>query len=292
MKAIIFGINGQDGYYLSKLLAGGNITVIGVSRSVGTWIRGDVAMHSFVEELVKKEQPDYIFHLAANSTTRHDALFENHETISTGTLNILESVYRHSKHSRVFLSGSGLQFVNRGKPISEKDEFYAGSPYCISRIQSTYAARYYRSLGLSVYVGYFFNHDSPLRSARHINQKIVMAARRIAAGSNEQIEIGDMSVKKEFSFAGDIARAILVLIQSNEIFEATLGNGKGYSIRDWLNTVFGYFNMGWESHIVPVPGFKSEYDILVSDPSTIFSMGWKPEVDIHKLAKLMITELK
>ena len=292
MKALIFGINGQDGYYLDRHLQQNNINVIGVSRSTGNWIKGDVADLSLVKELIKKEQPDYIFHLAANSTTRHDALFENHQTISTGTLNILESVYQYSKHSKVFLSGSGLQFINQGKPISEKDEFYAGSTYCISRIQSVYAARYYRSLGLPVYVGYFFNHDSPLRSTRHVNQKIVMAAKSIAAGGIEQIEIGDMTVKKEFSFAGDIAKAILVLIQNENIFEATLGSGKAYSIKDWLDICFKYFKIEWHPYVIPVEGFKSEYDILVSDPSTILGLGWKPESDIEDLARLMITELK
>jgi GDPmannose 4,6-dehydratase len=292
MKALIFGINGQDGYYLNQLLQQYKINVIGVSRSTGSWIQGDVSVFSFVSELIKKEQPHYIFHLAANSTTRHDVLFENHETISTGTLNILESVYRHSKHSRVFLSGSGLQFVNKGKPISEKDEFNAGSPYCISRIQSVYGARYYRSLGISVYVGYFFNHDSPLRSVRHVNQKIVMAAKRIAAGGNEKIEIGDMSVKKEFSFAGDIAKAMLVLIKNENIFEATLGSGKAYSIKDWLDICFKHFEIDWHPYVIPVEGFKSEYDILVSDPSTIHGLGWKQEVDIEQLADLMITEIK
>jgi GDPmannose 4,6-dehydratase len=289
MKALIFGINGQDGYYLNQLLQHRNINVIGVSRSTGEWIKGDVADLSLVKELIKKEQPDYIFHLAANSTTRHDVLFENHQTISTGTLNILESVYRYSKHSKVFLSGSGLQFINKGKPISEKDEFYAGSPYCISRIQSVYAARYYRGLGLSVYVGYFFNHDSPLRSGRHINQKIVMAAKRIAAGSDEKIEIGDLAVKKEFSFAGDIAKAIMTLIQNDNVYEATLGSGKAYSIEDWLNICFTYFGLHWKPYVTTIDGFRSEYDILVSDPETIFSLGWKPETDISRLAELMIT---
>ena len=292
MKALIFGINGQDGFYLCSLLQQKKIDVIGISRSKTAWLYGDVGDFKLVSELIKKEQPDYVFHLAANSTTSHDALFENHETISTGTLNILESAYRYSKHTKIFLSGSGLQFVNKGAPISEKDEFYAGSPYCVSRIQSVYAARYYRELGLSVYVGYFFNHDSPLRSERHINQKIVMAAKRIATGTHEKIEIGDIAVKKEFSFAGDIARAMMMLIQNDNVFEATLGSGKAYSIEDWLNICFTYFGLPWEPYVTHVDGFRSEYDILVANPETIFSLGWKPETSINRLAEIMITQLK
>src|SRR5205085_129762 len=144
--------------------------------------------------------PDYIFHLAANSTTRHEAVFDNHAAISTGAINILEAAYRHSFQSRVFLSGSAAQFENDGTPIDEDTPFAALNPYAVSRIHSVYAGRYYRSLTLKVYVGYFFNHDSPLRTERHVNQKIALAARKIAAGSREKLEIGDASVKKEFNF--------------------------------------------------------------------------------------------
>ena len=87
MKAIIFGINGQDGYYLKEIFQKRKIEVIGVSRSSGDWIQGDVSNFNFIENFIKSVKPDYIFHFAANSTTKHDALFENHETISTGTLN-------------------------------------------------------------------------------------------------------------------------------------------------------------------------------------------------------------
>jgi GDPmannose 4,6-dehydratase len=292
MKALIFGITGQDGFYLNSLLQKKRVEVIGVSRSDSNWIKADVADRDAVTKLVSHYRPDYIFHLAANSTTKHEAVFENHQAISTGTLNILESAYQYSKHTKIFLSGSGLQFVNKGKPISEKDEFHAGSPYCVSRIQSVYAARYYRGLGLPVYVGYFFNHDSPFRSGRHINQKIVMATKRIAGGSDEKIEIGDIAVKKEFSFAEDTAKAMMILIQNDNVYEATLGSGKAYSIEDWLNICFTYFGLPWEPYVTKVDGFRSEYDILVSNPETIFSLGWKPETSINQLAEIMITQLK
>ena len=207
-KALIFGVNGQDGWYLSKLLIANNFDIIGISRSNPKFIIGDVSNYDFVEKLIKSNQPDYIFHLAANSTTRHDTLFENYQTITTGTLNILESVHKHSKHSKVFISGSGLQFVNKNEPISELDPFEARDSYSMARIQSVYTARYFRSLGVNVYVGYFFNHDSPIRGEHHVNQKIVKAAHRIAQGSGELLELGNIDVQKEFNFAGDCVEAI------------------------------------------------------------------------------------
>ncbi len=115
MKAIIFGINGQDGYYLKEISLKKKIEVLRCFPIIRKLDSGDVSNFNFVEHFIKREKPDYIFHFAANSSTQHDTLFENHETISTGTLNILESVRRHSPESRVFITGSGVQFENTGK---------------------------------------------------------------------------------------------------------------------------------------------------------------------------------
>ena len=128
--AIIFGASGQDGHYLTKLLQAQNITIKAVSRN-GKDILGNVADFGFISGMVKKIKPDYIFHMAANSTTGHYALFENHDTIATGTLNILESVYKHAPQCKVFLSGSAMQFSNIGEPISEEIPFKASSVYAV-----------------------------------------------------------------------------------------------------------------------------------------------------------------
>jgi GDPmannose 4,6-dehydratase len=200
-KAIIFGANGQDGFYLIQLLKNKGIEVIGVSRS-GDFLKTDIGSLEEVSTLIQKEQPDFIFHLAANSTTRHDAMFENHRTISTGTFNVLEAVRLHAPNAKVFISGSGLQFQNQDLPIKESDPFEARDAYSVSRIHSVYAARYFRTLGVKAYVGYFFNHDSPRRSERHMAQKIAAYASRLLKGMcDEKLSIGDMSVVKEWTFA-------------------------------------------------------------------------------------------
>ncbi len=105
-NALIFGANGQDGYYISELCKFKGIEPIGISRS-GNWIPGDVSQYSQVEQFIKQYLPAFVFHLAANSTTQHETLFDNHETISTGTLNILEAVKQHCPSSKVFITGSG-----------------------------------------------------------------------------------------------------------------------------------------------------------------------------------------
>lgn len=291
-SALIFGSTGQDGFYLNNLLRLQHVTTINVSRkNSDNGLIGDVGDRKFVEEIIKQHKPDLIFHLAANSTVRHDVQFENHATICTGTLNILESVRLYSPSSKVFLSGSALQFRNEGLPIGENAPFEAGSPYAVARIQSTYAARYYRqAFGLQVYVGYFFNHDSPLRTEHHVNQKIVKAAQRIARGSKEKLVLGNIEVQKEFNYAGDVVQAVWMLVNQQDIFEAVIGSGKAYRILDWLAYCFESLNLKWEDAVVLEENYALQYQVLVSDPKLIMSLGWRPKVDVYQLANMMLHE--
>lgn len=286
MKALIFGASGQDGHYLSELCRAEDIEPVGVSRA-GAPIRGDVARWDDVAALVRDHQPAYVFQLAASSTTRHDALFENHATIATGALNVLEAVRLHAPRARVFIAGSGVQFENSGAPISERSPFAATSPYAVARIQSVYAARYFRTLGVRAYVGYLFHHESPLRKPGHVAMKVALAARRIAAGSAEHLEIGDPSVEKEWTFAGDVARAILTLVQQDAVLEAAIGSGEAHSIAEWADRCFRAVGLDWRSHVVAPGRFRAEYPRLVSDPATLRSLGWSSTIGIEALARMM-----
>ncbi len=289
MKCMIFGINGQDGHYLADLLTSNGVDVIGVSRFAGNWIKGDVADFAFVESLIKSHQPDYIFHFAANSTTRHTALFDNHNAISTGTLNILESVKLHCAQAKVFLSGSAMQFENKGLPIDENTPFEAKSPYSVARIHSTYAGRYYRqTFGIKAYTGYFFNHDSPLRTEQHVNKKITAAINRIANGSNEKLELGNVDVQKEFNYAGDVVEAVWMLVNQDSLFEAVIGSGDPHSIREWTEYCFATVNKNWGDFVEIRKDFVPEYKILVSSPALIKSLGWQPKVTFYQLADMML----
>lgn len=292
MTAIIFGINGQDGFYLKSILERHQHTVYGVSRSAGNHVAGDVSDYKFVESLVKEHRPDYIFHLAANSSTRHEVLFENHQTISTGAVNILEAVFRYSPQTKVFLSGSGLQFVNTGKPIKETDEFAANNIYAVERIYTTYAARYFRQKGIETYVGYFFHHDSPLRPERHLNMHIIKTGLKIKQGQGGMLEIGNPHVIKEYNFAGDMMEAIWCLVQQNKVYETVIGSGNGHSIMEWINICSEILEVPLNNFVTIRENYKAEFDALVSDPSTIRSLGWKPEYSITTLAQLMVQAAK
>lgn len=291
MNALIFGASGQDGHYLTTLLQQQGLEVIGVSRNNNGTTKGDVADFELVKGLVKSRQPEFIFHLAANSTTGHHAIFENHETISTGTINILESVKLFSPSSKVFITGSGVQFNNTGNPIKETDEFKANNAYAIARIQSVYAARYFRNLGLKVYVGYLFHHESPLRKDHHVAKMISEQVKKIASGEKVRITLGDKSVKKEWAFAGDIAQGIYHLVSQENIYEACIGTGEGYTIQDWLEVCFSLINKDWKEYLEEnVSDYRAEYDVLVSNPATLNKLGWRHKTSLKELARMMISE--
>jgi GDPmannose 4,6-dehydratase len=285
MKAVVFGAAGQDGHYLIEELQRRGFEAVGISRS-GPWRRGDVSRRQDVEEVVRELRPDRIFHLAANSTVRHEALFENHEAISTGTLNVLEAARQHCPEARVFVAGSAMQFRNDGRPIDEEQPFEAGSPYAVARIQSVYAARYFRSLGLRAYVGYLFHHDSPRRGPRHVSQVVASAARRIAAGSAETLELADASVVKEWTFAGDVVRAMVTLVEQDTVFEAVIGTGEGRSLSEWVECCFSIAGLHWQDH-VRSGGGRGDFARMVSSPARMRSLGWAPQVGFEQLARMM-----
>jgi GDPmannose 4,6-dehydratase len=288
-KALIFGSSGQDGFYLMEACRRAGIESIGVSRT-GSGILCDVSNRAQVFDVISSTMPDMIFQLAAESTTAHSALFGNHAAISTGTLNVLEAARVIAPTARVFIPGSGIQFRNTGAPISEHDPFEAKSPYAISRIHSTYAARYFRHLGLRAYVGYLFHHESPVRQNNHVSKKITNCALRVSWGEHLVMDIGDPDVEKEWTFAGDIADAILLFIQQDDVYECVIGSGEAHSIREWIETCFGLLNLDWDNHIKTADSFAAEYKRLVSNPSTIFRLGWKPRVTFRELAKMMLRE--
>ena len=195
---------------------------------------------------------------------------------------------RHVPSARVFITGSGVQFVNVGKPINEEIPFEASSPYAVARIHSVYAARYYRQRGLLTYVGYLFHHESPLRPLSHVSQKVVRAACAIASGRETRLELGDLTVTKEWTYAGDVAEGIATLVEQENLFEAVIGSGEGYTIGQWVETCFSALGLDWRRHVSVAQSFIPEYKLLVSDPQRIFGLGWKPKITFVELAKLMI----
>jgi GDPmannose 4,6-dehydratase len=286
-RALIFGASGQDGRYLTEICEERQIDAVTIARSSGYRYRGSVADADFVDRLVR-QQPDVVFHVAANSTTRHDVVRENHETIVTGALNILESVLQHAPGARVLVVGSGTQFVNEGLPISERSEFDPSSAYSVARIQSVYAARYYRRLGIKAYVAYLFHHESPFRRPHHVSKMIVDGIKRISAGSSEKLTIGDATVEKEWAYARDVAEGMFALVEQDAVTEAAIGTGVAYSIGDFLAEAFRQARLPVDEHVEFLSDFRSEYARLVSDPRTMAGIGWKATTSMEQLVELML----
>lgn len=286
-SAIIFGASGQDGQILNSILLNKKVTTHQVSRN-NSPIKGDISNYDFVSQLIKNIKPDYIFHFAATSNISHEFLFENHSSISLGTINILESVKKYSMESKVFIAGSAEQFENNGEPINESSPFKANSSYSAERIYSTHISRYFREKhNVKVYLGFFFHHDSPLRSNNHLNQRIINFVKDLSLDSGVKFQIGDFNIQKEFNYSGDIMKAVWLLINQNSIYEVVIGSGQPYAISYWLELVFEKRNLDWRDWIELDNDYQKPYERLFSDPSLMKSLGWEPKTTIGELLNLM-----
>lgn len=244
-NALIFGAGGQDGHYLTAILRRENVIPIALTHR-----QCDVSHGPIVEHLINENKPDYVFHFAARSSTGHETLRENQKAIVDGSLNILESVKKHSPTTRVFLSGSVLQFDSVAVCLNSPRSNH--SAYAAQRNASVDMARYYRSLGLQVYVGYFSHHDSPFRGPNHLAKRIAIDAVRVANGAILGLPLTDPSDAKEWNFAGDMMEAAWELV-NGETYESALGSGK-------TDTIWNYA----KECLVAARGEESPPDILVN----------------------------
>jgi GDPmannose 4,6-dehydratase len=288
MRVLVFGHNGQTGMFLANLCHKLGHEFFGVSRqcSAGIDIKdGDISNPRVVAYAIIKTKPDAIINLAAKSNIDYKLLNEHHNTIVKGNLNILQSVFSYNRDIKVFVTGSGLQFKNEGKPISANDPFEARDAYSMARIATVYQARFFRTMGMKVYVGYLFHHESILRSPESISKRTLKAAIE-----GTKIKIGDINVQKEWTFAGDVAKGILALVQQDKIFEATIGTGTAHPISEWLELCFKRFRLDWKNYIEPIPDYVPDFKILVSDPTIMTNMGWSCKSDLEKLLDHMSNE--
>ncbi len=286
-RVVIFGAGGQDGPFVAQACLRRGAQVFGFARR--TPPACDVSDFAAVESVIRERRPDFVFQLAAESRTAHEALFSNHAAIAGGAVNVLEAIRRHAPQARVLLAGSGVQFHNAGRPIHESDAFDASSPYAAARIYATYLARYFRQrMGLATYVAYLFHHESPARGERHTSMMIARAAAQAEMHGPAVLELGDVGVEKEWAYAGDIAEAMVRLVLQDAVSECVVGTGEGHSIADWLTACYQRVGLDWREHVRIKPGFKAEYPRLVSNPETIMGLGWWPETSFQGLAEMML----
>jgi len=283
--AIIFGDSGQDSFYMKQLLKSKNIKVYGFSRSGQT--NCNIANYESVSQIIKKIQPKYIFQFAAVSNTSHEKIWDNFDAITKGSINVLESVRLYSQKTKVFIPGSALQLQNSGKAISESNPLINCDVYSMCRNQSLQTARYYKKLGLNVYYGFLFNHDSFLRSSNHLTQKIASFCRDIKSQTTK-LKLGALDMKREWNYAGDVVEGIWTFVNQENSFEIIIGSGQAYSVEEWLKTCFNIIGEDWRNHVEVIPNFQAKNNVLYSNPSLLKSFGWQPKVSMNELASKMI----
>ena len=287
--AIIFGGGGQDGYFLNKLLLSLNYQVTVFTFSGGTIGSPlDVSDFNRVETVLKKYRPEIIFHLAARSSTRHEFILENHRAIVDGAVAILEAVDRHIPNSKVFIASSALVFKNEGLAITESNELITDTAYALARVEALHVARYYRKRGRKVYVGYLFNHESPMRPINSVVREVTRGIVDIHYGLKKTLSVGNSSVVKEWMWAGDAVAAIITLVCQDDIFEACIGDGIGKTVHDYAISCCNVLGILPEQNVIEVSSYEAEYAVLVSGSSIISSLGWIPKLNMEMVAKKMI----
>lgn len=276
---IIFGASGQDGYYMQKLLRDlGGFEVHALSHA-----DCNVATQGYVAAKIATHKPDYIFHFAAKSSASHEVIRDNQRAIVDGTLYILEAVREYCPGCKVFLSGSILQFKNDPEGVDLSSTKSYNSAYAAQRWASVAMARYYRTLGLQVYVGYFSHHDSPRRGDNHLAKRLANDVKALAAGQIDHLVVRDPDDRKEWNFAGDMMEAVWAQVNS-PIYEAVLGSGIAHSVGEYSYACTQWVP-GHHRFVVCAEFTKVEPTVSVTADSR-FAHHFK--TNLTGLAKLMV----
>jgi len=259
-KALITGITGQDGYYLTKLLLKKGYEVHGIVRrnsqnSIGnlrylseeereqiTLHWGDITDNVFIDNVIKTVQPDEVYHLAAQSFVKFS--FENprftYDVNIGGTLNMVNAVKEYSPSSRFYFAAtSELYGKVQEVPQRETTPFYPRSPYGVSKLAGFWTVKNYReSYGLFMSNGILFNHESPMRGPEFVTRKITLAVARIYYNLQDCLELGNLNAKRDWGFAGDYVYGMWKMLQHNKPDDFVLATNEAHSVREFAEEAF------------------------------------------------------
>jgi GDPmannose 4,6-dehydratase len=298
MRALICGINGQDGSYLAKLLLSKGYEVLGTSRDAQTstfnnlrrlGIYDGVKVVSMapsdfrsVLTAVEYSNPDEIYYLSGQSSVglSFEQPAETLESIMSGVLNLLEIIRLRGKFVKLYNAGSSECFGDTGgEPATESTPFRPRSPYAVAKASAHWLVSNYReSYGMHASTGILFNHESLLRPRRFVTQKIVQGAKEIARGSEEKLVLGNLDIQRDWGWAPDYVGAMWKMVQLDSPEDLIIATGKTYSLEDFVAEAFAVYNLDWREHVL----FSEEYfrptDIKVSrgDPTRASQViDWK-----------------
>lgn len=312
-SALITGVTGQDGLYLSELLLAKGYDVFGLVRpdgDQGLRLQRDVAgvrpvpgdlrdMASLVRSL-EASQPDEVYNLAATSFAGLSWQFAelNAEVSALGTLRVLEALRTFTggdlKGVRFYQASTSEIFGNaQESPQNESTPFYPRSPYGVAKVFAHNMTVNYRDgYGAFACCGILYNHESERRAHHFVTRKITSSVARISLGLQNRIELGGLDSTRDWGYAGDYVRAMWQMLQQPEPDDFVIATGVSHSIRDLLSTAFAVVDIvDWEPYVVQDPGLVRSDDgkPLVGDATRAATvLGWAPEVGFRQLVERMV----
>jgi GDPmannose 4,6-dehydratase len=310
-KSIIIGISGQDGAYLAQLLLSKGYEVYGTSRDADLTsfdnlrklnILQQVKLFSMslidfrsVMQTILQIQPDEIYNLAGQTSVGLSFLhpFETLESISVGTLNILEILRYHKLPTKFYNASSSECFGETDRiPANESTPFKPRSPYAVAKAAAFWqVANYREAYNLFACSGILFNHDSPLRPKRFVTKKIIDAVCRIAKGNYEKLVLGNISVSRDWGWAPEYVNAMYLILQQEKPDDFVVATGKSISLEEFVEKAFSYFNLDYRNHIIYDNDLLRPTDILYSSGNASKAehlLGWKAETIVDGVIKKMI----
>jgi GDPmannose 4,6-dehydratase len=308
-KALITGITGQDGSYLSELLLDKNYEVHGVLRRSSSFNTGRIDhifsrlnLHfgeltdgSSFGSLLSSVKPEEIYHLGAMSHVK--VSFEIPEFTAQagalGTLRLLEAVRAHCPEARVYNASSSEMFGKVAEvPQKETTPFCPRSPYgCAKVFAHQICVNYREAYGLHISNGILFNHESPRRGETFVTRKITKAAARIHAGLQKELLLGNLEAKRDWGYAKEYVEAMWLMLQQETPDDYVVATGETHTIKDFLDEAFGCLRLDWHEYVGIDKNYyrPSEVDILQGDASKAYKvLGWKPKVKLQELVRSMV----
>jgi GDPmannose 4,6-dehydratase len=310
-NALICGVGGQDGGYLARLLLSKGYTVWGTSRDAQSASFGNLHALGIFEQVkllsmlpedfrsaftaMKTSQPDEVYFLAGQSSVAlsFDQPAQTIQSVVIGTLNMLEACRMMDKYVRFYQAGSSECFGDtQGHPANEQTPFNPRSPYAVAKASAFWLVNNYReAYKLFACTGILFNHESPLRPARFVTQKIISAAKRIKSGSGETLQLGRIDIERDWGWAPEYVEAMWLMLQQAQPEDFVIATGKTYSLEDFVQAAFASLNLDWRVHVKQSNEFFRPTDLLVSsaDPSHAkLKLGWQACFDMPKVVEKML----
>ncbi len=310
-KALIFGVSGQDGAYLAKLLLDKGYTVYGTSRDAQVsafrnleylGIRDRVELRSAalndfrsVLQVTSKIQPDEVYNLAGQTSVglSFEQPVETLESIAIGTLNILEAIRFIGTPIKFYNAASSEVFGDiNGAAADESTPFSPRSPYAVAKATAFWeVANYREAYGLFACSGILFNHDSPLRPERFVTQKIVASACRIAAGKQDKLYLGNIDIQRDWGWAEDYVEAMYLMLQQEESDDYVIATGESYKLAEFIEIAFRLVNLDWQDYVISDKDLRRPTDLAISRGAPLKAkekLGWEAKHKITDIVRLMI----